>query len=176
MLAVENYESIRRAYHVEGKSIGQIAREMNHSRKTVKKVIESAEPEGYTLRKERPAPVLGPYKARINELLEKNEQLPRKQRYTSYQTYRKVCRAGCRGSVSGVHRSLWQPATHHCYHLHDQLYAGFMPFPIGLIGLLTRCFNGHKWQSPSSAAPRHRHDQHHTHPSQPKTMHRVLLA
>jgi transposase len=108
MLTVENYESIRRAYHVEGKSIRQIAREMNRSRKTVKKAIESAEPEGYKLRKERPAPVLGPYRERIDELLEKNEKLPRKQHYTSYQIYRELYKEGYRGSESGVHVYVWK--------------------------------------------------------------------
>jgi len=41
-----------------------MARELRCSRDTVKKAIESAEPEGYTLKHPRLAPVLGPYKAR----------------------------------------------------------------------------------------------------------------
>ena len=58
------------------KSMRQIAEELGHSRDTVKKAIESAKPATYTLRKPRPAPVLGPYKARIDELLVQNERLP----------------------------------------------------------------------------------------------------
>ena len=62
MIQVEDREQIRRAYFVEGKSIRQIARELGHSRPTVRQAIESAEPSAYTLTVARPAPVLGPYK------------------------------------------------------------------------------------------------------------------
>ncbi len=72
MIKVDKREKIRRAYYIEEKSIRQIARELHHSRETVKKAIESAEPATYTLKKARPAPVLGPYMARIDELLEEN--------------------------------------------------------------------------------------------------------
>ena len=70
MIRVEDRERIRRAYFVEHKSMRQIARELRHGRDTVKKAIESAEPATYTLKKPRRAPVLGPYKARIDELLD----------------------------------------------------------------------------------------------------------
>ena len=56
MLQVEAYEQIRRAYYVDGKSMRQIARELNHSRKTVKKAIARAEPEGYQLKEPREGP------------------------------------------------------------------------------------------------------------------------
>jgi len=87
MINVEERERIRRAYFNEEKSIRQIARETGHSRPTVRKAIQSAEPTPYTLNEKRPAPVLGPYKARINELLAENEQMPRKQRYTGHKIY-----------------------------------------------------------------------------------------
>ena len=69
MLTVEDREAIRRAYFVEEKSIREIARELHHSRKTVRKALASAEAESYRLSGTRAAPVLGPYKARIDELL-----------------------------------------------------------------------------------------------------------
>jgi len=69
MLTVEEYEKIRRAHYIEQKSIRQIAREQGHSRKTVKKALASAG-QGATPRKAaREAPVLGPYKERIEALL-----------------------------------------------------------------------------------------------------------
>ncbi len=58
------------------------AKELRHSRETVTQAIESAEPKAYTLKRPRHALVLGPYKARIDELLVENELLPREQRYT----------------------------------------------------------------------------------------------
>lgn len=108
MLTVESYEQIRRAYYVEGKSMRQIALELKHSRKTVKKAIERAEPKGYELKEPREAPVLGPYKGRLDELLAENEHLPRKQRRTKHQIYQQVRREGYQGSESGVHVYLWQ--------------------------------------------------------------------
>jgi transposase len=102
MIKVEERERIRRAYYVEEKSIRQIARELHHSRDTVKKAIESAEPATYTLKKPRPAPVLGPHKARIDELLEENERLPRKQRRTCRKIYEEIEADGYRGSESRV--------------------------------------------------------------------------
>ncbi len=102
MLKVEVRERIRRAYHVEGKSMRQIEREYHHSRHTIKKALESAESESYTLKRSRPAPVLGPYKTQIDELLRKNENLPPKQRYTGHKIYKEVQQAGYKGSESGV--------------------------------------------------------------------------
>lgn len=102
MISVEEREKIRRAYFIDGKSMRQIARELRHSRDTVKKAIESAEPATYTLTKPRPAPVLGPYMARIDELLAENERLPRKQRYTGHKIYEVIQAEGYTGSESRV--------------------------------------------------------------------------
>jgi transposase len=102
MIKVEERERIRRAYYHEEKSIRQIAREMHHSRATVRKAIASAETDRYTLRKPRKAPVLGPYKDRIDELLEENENLPRKQRRTGHRIYKVIAADGYQGSESSV--------------------------------------------------------------------------
>lgn len=108
MIRVDERERIRRAYYIEGKSIRQIARELRHSRETVKEALESAEPRRYRLTKPRPAPVLGPYKARIDELLEENERLPRKQRYTGRRIYEVIKAEGYTGSESSVRRYVAQ--------------------------------------------------------------------
>jgi transposase len=104
MIKVDEREKIRRAYFFEDKSIRQIAREMGHSRTTVKRAIESAEEKEYTLRVPREAPVLGPHRDRIDEILAENERLPRKQRYTGYKIYEDIYERGYRGSESGVRR------------------------------------------------------------------------
>jgi transposase len=85
-----------------------IAKEVRCSRKTVKKAIESAEPGKYTLTQSRRAPVLGAYKVRINELLEENERLPRKQQYTGHKIYETIYEDGYRGSESGVLVYIWK--------------------------------------------------------------------
>lgn len=104
MIKVDERERIRRAYFLEGKSIRQIAREMKHSRTTVKNAIDLAEEKTYTIQESREAPVLGPYKARIDELLAENERLPRKQRYTAYKIFEDIYQQGYQGSESGVRR------------------------------------------------------------------------
>ena len=102
MIQVEDRETIRRAYYTENKSIRQIARELRRSRKTVRKAIGSAESTPYALKVPRRAAVLGPHKARIDELLTENERMPRKQRYTSHKIYELIKGDGYTGGESTV--------------------------------------------------------------------------
>ena len=102
MIGVEERERIRRAYFNENKSIRQIARELGHSRPTVRKAIQAAEPAVYMQRVPRPAPVLGLYKAHIDEFLAESEKMPRKQRYTSHKIYELIHAEGYRGGESTV--------------------------------------------------------------------------
>jgi len=108
MISVEKREQIRRAYFIENKSMRTIAKELHCSRDTIKKAIASPESGPYTLTKPRPAPVLGPYTARIDELLSENERMPRKQHYTGHKIYELICAAGYTGSESGVRRYIGQ--------------------------------------------------------------------
>jgi transposase len=102
MITVEDREQIRRAYHIEHKSIREIAKEFHRSRRIVRKAIASAEAAPYTLTEPRPAPVLGPYKARIKELLAENERLPRKQRCTGHKIYTIIQAEGYAGKAPTV--------------------------------------------------------------------------
>jgi len=99
---VDEYEAIPRAYFLEDKSVRAIAREYRHGRPLVRRAIASAEPTKYTLKQSRSAPVLGSYKARIDELLAENETLPRKQRYTSRKIFELIAAEGYQGSASSV--------------------------------------------------------------------------
>lgn len=108
MIKVDKIEKIRRAYYVDGKSMRQIEREYHHAYKTIKKALASAEPGNYTLKEPREAPVLGPYKERIEELLAENELLPRKQRRTGHQIYLVIRGEGYPGSESSVLHYLWE--------------------------------------------------------------------
>jgi transposase len=108
MISVEKREQIRRAYFVESKTMRAIAKELRCSRDTIKKALTSPEGEPYTLTKPRPAPVLGPYTARIDELLAENERMPRKQRYTGHRIYELIHAEGYAGSESGVRRYIGQ--------------------------------------------------------------------
>jgi len=108
MISVEKREQIRRAYFNENKSLRKIAKELHCSRETVKKAIASSNAGQYTLTEPRAAPVLGPYKARIDELLEESERMPRKQRYTGHKIYETIEEDGYSGSESGVRRYVGQ--------------------------------------------------------------------
>jgi len=108
MISVEDREKIRRAYFVEHKGLREIARELHVARKTVRKAIDSAEAESYSMSQPRPAPVLGPYKQRIDELLAENQRLPKKQRYTSHKIFEEVVKAGYEGAESTVRGYLGQ--------------------------------------------------------------------
>ena len=86
----------------------QIERELHHSRHTIKKALEQAEAGSYRLKVPRAAPVLGPYKARIEQLLAQNEDLPGKHRLTGHRIFKVVWAEGYRGSEAGVLVYLWQ--------------------------------------------------------------------
>ena len=102
MKTVEQREQIRRAYHIDHKSIRQIARELHVSRRTVDKALSAAEPTPYTLTKPRMAPVLGPYKDQIVAMLAENTQLRPKQRYTSHKIYTLLRATGYMGAEATV--------------------------------------------------------------------------
>ncbi len=102
MISVEDREQIRRAYFIDEKSERQIAEDQHVARKTVHKMIQSAEPASYTLSEPRAAPKLGPFKQRLDELLAENERLPRKQRYTSHKMFKTIEAEGYRGRESTV--------------------------------------------------------------------------
>ena len=76
MLTVDHYESIRRAYHIEGKSKRQIARELGHSRKTVSKALKYSTPPPYSPRQVQPHPVLGDFTAVIDRWLKEDRSRP----------------------------------------------------------------------------------------------------
>ena len=114
MITVEEREAIRRAYYLEGKSKRQIAREHNHSRKTVDKAVDNQPPQPYRLTKAKPSPVFGPYRARADELLAENAHLPPKQHYTGHKLYELLQAEGYQGSEARVrlHVTQWNKAHH----------------------------------------------------------------
>ncbi len=108
MKTVEDYEAIRRAYFIEGESIRAIHRQLGYDRETIRKAIVNPKPEPYQLSKPRAAPVIGPYKERIRELLDESDKQPRKQRYTARKIYQLIQEEGYQGSVGSVHNYVSQ--------------------------------------------------------------------
>lgn len=102
MMTLEQYEQIRRMYHVQEKSGRQIARELGISRHTVSRALQLEQPPAYTLSRPRSAPVLGPYQQRLEQLLTENQRLPKKQRYTAHKLFELIQAEGYSGSEAGV--------------------------------------------------------------------------
>jgi transposase len=102
MLNESEKERIRRAVHLEKKSINRVALEERYSRQTVEKVISLTSPQPSQLTRPRSSPVFGPYQQRADALLRQNEQMPRKQRYTAHKIFEILQEEGYQGSESRI--------------------------------------------------------------------------
>ncbi len=99
---MDQYELIRTAHRVYGKSGRDIARETGHSRNTIKKALHG-QPWNYGPRRTQPYPVLGPYLGIIDGWLLDDREAPKKQRHTAHRVYdRLVAEHGFSGSESTV--------------------------------------------------------------------------
>lgn len=78
---------IRYAVLVEGKSQRAVAREMGHSRNTIKKLVLDSEVPKYEMRQARRKPVLGPYKGLLEKWVEEDQEKAKKQRRTASRMY-----------------------------------------------------------------------------------------
>jgi transposase len=102
VLTVDDYGAIRRARR-DGMSIRKIARTFHHTRRKIRQVLAQSEPNPYTRTNERPAPVLGPFRAVVDQILADDEHAPPKQRHTAMQVFRRLRDEhgypGCYGQV-----------------------------------------------------------------------------
>ena len=89
MITLEQYEYIRTAKRIYGKSISQIQKETGHSRNTIRKVL-NGEYNGYTKRTKQTYPVLNPYIKIIEKWLIEDKKQPRKQRHTARRIYNRL--------------------------------------------------------------------------------------
>ena len=104
MLTVDQYEYIRIAYRVYGKTIRKIARETGHSRNTVKKVLNN-EHIKYSPRQNQAYPSLGLYLPTIDKWLKDDKDQPKKQRHTGTRIYNRLKHEkDYQGSISTVLR------------------------------------------------------------------------
>ena len=89
VVTVDDYSAIRRAYR-DGMSIRQIARQLGHSRRTVRHALTHSDPHPEPLTRNRSAPRLGPFQALIEQILLNDENAPPKQRHTAAQIHRRL--------------------------------------------------------------------------------------
>jgi transposase len=104
MLVVETIAKIRRAYFLLGKPIKEICRELGVSRKVVRKVIRSNATEFHYERARQPLPTIGPWRERLESLLENNEGKSARERLTLVRLREELCGLGYDGSYAGVRR------------------------------------------------------------------------
>src|SRR6266566_5954290 len=102
MFSESDRERIRRAFHLEKKSIRQIAKEEGCSRDTIRGAISNDPLKPYQLTRPKPAPVFGPYQVRAEALLGQNDRLPRKQRYTAHRIFEVLREEGYQGCESTI--------------------------------------------------------------------------
>src|SRR5664279_1612652 len=104
MLIVETIGRIRREHLVKGKSIKEIARDLNISRNTVRKVLRSGETSFSYEREVQPRPKLGHWKAEIDRLLTNNVESAARERLTLIRIFEELRALGYAGGYDAVRR------------------------------------------------------------------------
>ena len=101
---MSQYELIKTAHRVYGKSIREISKEFGHSRNTIRKILREVRPE-YQRKKTPASPVMGACREVILPWLESDLKAPRNQRHTAHRIYgRLVEEYGFSGAESTVRR------------------------------------------------------------------------
>ena len=122
MLTVDDYERIRREVLVDGKSQREVARELGHSRHTVKKALEHSSPPGYRRQKPSSRPAIDLVRHIIDAWIDDDRSRPPKQRHTAFRIYERLRdEHGFTGSYSAVSR----------YVQHRKATTGEVFFPLG---------------------------------------------
>src|SRR5438128_9276242 len=109
MLIVETIAKIRRALFVQGKPIKAICRELNVSRKVVRKVIRSEATEFRYEREAQPLPKIGPWRDQLDQLLLTNEGKASRERLTLIRLFEELRGADVQplpGRAGRVHASV----------------------------------------------------------------------
>ena len=104
MLIVETIGRIRCEHLVKGKSIREIARDLNISRNTVRKVLRSGETSFCYERGVQPRPKLGRWKVEIDRLLSGNVERTARERLTLIRIFEELRALGYDGGYDAVRR------------------------------------------------------------------------
>jgi transposase len=104
LLPLDERERIRRAYHLEGKSIRQISRETGHCRDAIRRAItdDPSQHPSSSYPEPRPSSIFRPFQKRIEALLIQNDHMPKKQQYTTHKMFELLREEGYTGSESRI--------------------------------------------------------------------------
>lgn len=124
MIGMVEKEFIRKKHFLNGWSIRRISKTLSISRQTVRKALESSEIPKYTLAREKPCPVMDPYKGIIQSWLESDKTAPPKQIHTARRIYLRLAEEyGFTGAESTVRRYI--------HKLKDEKVEMFIPLSAG---------------------------------------------
>jgi len=107
VIGMEFIAEIRRRHFVGGESVSAIARDLQLSRPTVRKALAVLEEPVYK-RRQRVCPKLGGFQAQLEQWLDIEARLPRRQRRTARRLFEGLQAEGYRGSYDPVQRFVKQ--------------------------------------------------------------------
>jgi len=90
----------------------EILRETGMHWRTLEKILQYSEPPGYTLKRERRKPKIGPFLDRIADILDSDKQVPKKQRHTAKRIYERIKEEGYQGGYTQVKEAVSQIKRH----------------------------------------------------------------
>ena len=103
MLSMEFIAEIRRRHFVSGESISLIAQSLKLSRPTVRKALKTLVEPVYQ-RQHQPCPKLGEFQVQLEQWLDLESRLPKRQRRTAQRLFEGLKAEGYRGSYDPVQR------------------------------------------------------------------------
>src|ERR1700754_4899670 len=104
MLVVETIARIRREHFIKGKTIKEIARDLNVSRNTVRKVLRSGETSFEYERQVQPRPKLGRWASELDGLLAANVAKSAREQLTLIRIFEELRGRGYDGGYDAVRR------------------------------------------------------------------------
>jgi transposase len=99
---MEKWAEIRRLVLVEGKSKRSVCRQFGIHWDTLNKILGHSEPPGYRLGRPRAKRKIGPYLEIIDQILEQDKTVHRKQRHTKHRIFERLREHGYPGGYTAV--------------------------------------------------------------------------
>ena len=104
MKDADTIAQIRREHFRRGKPIREIARELQMSRNTVRKIVRSGSTAFEYERTVQPRPRIGPWRGELDRLLATNADRPSRERLTVMQIFEELRGLGYEGGYDAVRR------------------------------------------------------------------------
>jgi transposase len=104
MVTVETIGRVRHAFHVKGKAIKQISRELRLARNTVRSIVRGEATERHYERDAQPLPKLGAFADALDQMLEDNARRPKREHLTFQRIYEELRLSGYQGGYDAVRR------------------------------------------------------------------------